>query len=190
MCENPILKYYGLTNTQGIIFQSFENRCGYQPEKRLIRLLETQNIDQVLLFISLKAKTIFERRKSLSFLFEQRFGLCCNLLFEHQIKTADGIIRACAVIIHCNQYPILLNLLYKYSSYSFAVISKETEYADLYRKLLVLMGDGLLTPKVIKEISNTVLSSHASLVHILRGYDGYSINYFTSSRTVSQGTEL
>ena len=115
----------------------------------------------------------------ISDLLTQRFGLYCDVLLEQQIKTFDSLVRICAVVVRFNQLPLLLKTLFEQSSYSFAIIAGTQEPSYFWSQLIDSFENGLLTPKAIKACANKALINNASFLHILRGNDGYSINYFS-----------
>lgn len=179
--QDSILNYYGLTSLGNITIQSHENEYISPIENDLLNIefREMRKGNTIVLFISVRVSTISDRKMHLSILLEQRFGLCCDLLFEHQINSFEGLVRVCAVRVQHDQFPVLLKVLFDHSSYSFAIISNRLESVDFFSKLIHLFGDGLLTPKVIKACANATLINKASFLHVLRGNDGYSVNCFS-----------
>ena len=181
MLQNSILSYYGFTNFDGVMLQShqfeYTNPIGNIPE--MVGLSEVKESQTLVLFMSIWAATMSERIIYPPVMIAQRYGLMCDLLFEHKIKTFEGVIRICAVKVNCGQFRVLLKTLFDYSSCSFAIMLDEGDYSNLITRLTSLFENGLLTPKVIQECSNVALNENASFLHILRGNDGYSINYFS-----------
>ena len=182
--QNSIVSYYGLSNYEGIILQSHQfeyiDPIGDNPE--IDKLSDVKQGKTLVLFISIRAVTISERIMHPPIIIQQRFGLLCDLLLEHQIKTFEGVVRICAVKVHRGQSHALLKTLFDYSSCSFAIVFDERESLDLLSRLVYLFENGLLTPKVTKACSSTALSENASFLHVLRGNDGYSVNYFSKQQ--------
>ena len=74
---------------------------------------------------------------------------------------------------------MLLKVLFDHSSRSFVIASNGPIPIDLLSSIAHQFGDGVLSPEVLKMCSNATLINNMSFLHILRGYDGYSINYFS-----------
>ena len=179
--QNSIINYYGLSNYDGLMLQShqFEYTNPIEDNLEIVELSNEKKGQTLVLFISIRAVTILDRIMHPSIMFQQRFGLLCDLLLEHQIKTFEGVVRICAVKVHLGQSQALLKTLFDHSSRSFVIVFDAPESLDLLTRLVDLVKDGLLTPKVTKSCANATLSENASFLHVLRGNDGYSVNYFS-----------
>lgn len=179
--RNSILNYYGLTYLDGISYQSYQSEYVTPVEDTILKieLADIKDTNNLVLLISIRAKTFVERKMHISDLLTQRFGLYCDVLLEQQIKTFDSLVRICAVVVRFNQLPLLLKTLFEQSSYSFAIIAGTQEPSYFWSQLIDSFENGLLTPKAIKACANKALINNASFLHILRGNDGYSINYFS-----------
>ena len=185
MLDNSLLCYYGLASFNGVNLQSYQFDY-FDSIENIIDVIELSNLlkkQAIVLLISTRAATIVEQKTPLSILFKKRFGLLCDLLFEHQIKTFEGMIRICAVKVQASQFHVVLKILLDHSSCSFAFAVDEPTSSDTLSRLAYMFDDGLLTPKATKACANAVLNNNASFLHVLRGFDGYSVNYISRQHT-------
>lgn len=180
--KDSILNYYGLSDFCGANVQCYEFDYSNPIRNNLgnFELSDLNNSQEIVLVISIKATTISDRKMPLSTILRQRFGLQCDLLLEYQTKDLEGVMRICAVKVFREQFRVLLEILFDYSSCAFAFAFDRNEPSDLVDRLIRLFEDGVLTPKVTQACVSAVLCKNASFLHVLRGFDGYSINYFSA----------
>ena len=181
--QNSILDYYGLKDRPGIKVQSFQgeyfNPFGNDPSfEALSEIFASRTI---ILLLCTKSVTILERKLHIAALLERKYSLISETVLERKIETFEGVVRICAVKVHHDQLPILLNILFENTSRSFVIAAHRHIPIEFLNLLVNQFREGVLKLDVLKLCSNSVLGSNMLLLHILRGYDGYSINCFSST---------
>lgn len=185
--NRSIIQLYGLTDMQNVAHHHYLSDKGYleweNPElSRFVDRLLGNN--EITYFIMIKVRTFLERKTPTEMMLEQRFGVRCRKLCETEENDFDGIVRKCVLSVASNQIVELLGIMFEYSYCSFAVFGNPYS-SDMLSKLTELFASGILTPKILASCACYTLLNNASFLHVLRGYDGYSINCF--SRKIEQG---
>lgn len=150
-------------------FSNDEIKC---YSKKLASLI---NGKKITLFLTITQKTIIGKQCSISKYIYNSYGLQCETLYEHKITNLNNVTRICAIDVQNDQIEYLLRILIDYPFYSFAVINNKIPIGDT-EHLIYLMEDGMLTPKIAKRCFDTVLTEGYTLLYVLQGFDGYSIN--------------
>lgn len=178
--QSNILKYYGIEDSRKMdcLHFQFDYDIPVNNNSIVSKITKIMTNRNVVLFVAIKVEGIMQRNMPASKLIKQRYGIESKTVCERRLISFEATTRICAVNVQHDQVPALLQILFDLSSRSFAIIMNGPDSSELSKNLLRLFEKGMLIPTVLTSCCNSALSGNASFFHVLRGYDGYSINLF------------
>ena len=136
----------------------------------------------ILLFISVSINNFYDRKYNISELLRKKYNLQCDTVISVDTMRLGVSIRLGCVSTSFDCFNAVIDILLKMQNHSFAVIANEENVIPLAEKLIDYFSNGIITPSTLAECCNYALSQEASFLHILSGYDGYSINWIYRMR--------
>lgn len=176
--QNSILKYYGLCDTDLARCQNIQLDSKAFSEMEIAKKLDHIKECEFILIISIKAVTIIERRMPVDQLLKNKYNLYCTAIYERQEREFDGIKRSCAILVSKNQIVPLAKILFDFSSYAFSISNSHPSTFKLVKRMIEEFNYGPLTSPILGVCCKTALANDSIFFHILKGYDGNSVNIF------------
>jgi len=133
--------------------------------------------NEIILIIALKTEKYIDKKFPFLEVLQRYYGLCCELIDEKQYIDGCYLIRIGAVLIKPEQNQELLQILHEKSFWSFCIVANKSVTEVLAKQLIEYLNYNNFI-KSINYCISLVLEFGASLIHILNGCDGYSINQF------------
>ena len=174
--QSSLLKFYGLHDNESITCQSIQFDSSVFNEIEIAKEMDQFNQCEFILFLSIKTVRITDCRMPVDQILKQKFNLHCKAIYEQREKEFDGIKRSCAVLVPTNQIVSLARVLFDFSCYAFAMSNTHPGTVKLTKKMIAEFNFGPLTSSILGVCCKTALSNNSSFFHILKGYDGYSVN--------------
>ena len=176
--DAALMTCYGINNTNGMTYCSVQKDNGSPTLVEIEALLPYMENKDIALFLFLQLFGKKEELMSVETLIRQRYNLYCKPLATKRMDSFSKKNLLCAVAVESNQLLELVNVLIAISNNAFAMVSKLTDVNKAVRELFACFECGLLAPRVLAECCSVTLANHACFLHVLQGYDGYSINLF------------
>lgn len=176
--DDPLMTCYGINNTDSVTYFSVQKDNGSPTLAEVDALLPYMKNREIVLFLSLQLFGKKEEVMSVEALIRQRYNLYCKPMATKRADSFSKKNLLCAVAVESNQLLELVNVLITISNNSFAMVSNLTDVNRSVEEIFACFESGLLVPRVLAECCSVTLANHACFLHVLQGYDGYSINLF------------
>ncbi len=176
--DDPLMTCYGINNRNSVTYFSVQKDNGSPTLVEIEALLPYMENRDIVLFLSLQLFGKKDEVMPVEALIRKRYNLHCKSLSAKRMDSFSKKDLLCAVAVEPNQLLELVNVLITISNNAFAVVSNLTDVNRAVQEILACFKSGVLVPRVLAECCSVTLANHACFLHVLQGYDGYSINLF------------
>ena len=133
---------------------------------------------ELYLFVAISAERTWEQKKSFSYVISKLCAVSGDTVAEWtKLDPPNKAYRVGVIKVTEVSIPALLDLLYKYTYYSFLMVNFVNNSNDRWiPELLTEWKGSVLGNTILPICTQSIISHDGTFVHLLRGYDGFSIN--------------